>query len=380
MIIAGLVFFYGTVFLLANNFFDGIVMIIAYMLLPLFLAFAVAIFQDTFVCGYNPFDLTVFGYLSMPFMACNMFFESMNFIFREHMEYISLFNRQNLDMFIFLIEAIIFGIALYITFTSHKAESVEQKSDGVFAYPSLIYIYTFIFLFILTSGVTFNTNYLGSAKSIFSSSIVYLFVFIFFMIAHFVYRRKIYINMRMIVFFALTILFASSFSSIAYQTRGFGFSDNYIKDHENVLFTLYTSSPAFEDQELVDELKNDLMEKIEYKEGYDFDYLNITIEIDMDREDIKNNPKLYKYIDDWRKMMIDEYYQYDLNANVCDEYCSWLNFGVSDRDDKNNYLKSFNYSTNHFFVSKDFSDELFKYDNIIVMVDGYTIPLTESIE
>lgn len=378
MIIAGLVFFYATIYLVANNSLDGIVMMVAYILLPLFLAIGVYIFGDIFVCGYQPFSLDIFGFLSMPFMACNMFFESLDFLTVSRYYTNTFFVARYLDMLIFFISTVGFGALLYHTFVSRKAENVEQNSDSFFAYPSLIYFYTFILLFILTSRVTFNYYYSSSTTTLFSSAIAYLFVFIFFAVAHFVYRRKIYINIRMIAFFALSIVLVSGFSTLAYQTRGFGFSDSYTRNHENVIFAFNTVSDAVEDRELVDHLIEELKPIVEeYYGDYNYDYLNLSIEIEMDKEDIQNNPKLYEMIDDHRRLMIDSYYGNDSTNDVSGVNGLWASMNVYEKDNKGNTEKYYYYYTNSFYLEKEFSDELLNYDKIRIIADGYDIEIAD---
>ena len=361
MITTALAVFCAAIDLLANNAIDGIIMIGGYFLLPLFLLLAANAFADIFVVGYNPFNFEIFGYLSLPFMACNAYFEMLNITWSSN--YGSAFNVPYLDIIIIFIHLLVFAFVLYREFTTRAVERAEQNSDNLLAYPFLIYAYSFIFLFIFTSSTVFQQDFMA-ISSIAVSLFVYFFVFIFFMVAHFVYRRKIYINLKMVSFFVATIVLSFIFSQAAYLTRGFGLSENYPEALSSTRYTIGFTANRLEDSEFKNKI-SDYLDEIYGEDAYLDDHWSyFTISFSLDNEQKKDNEAAL-LMEELRKKAIDQFYD-DLHNYNYDELIR-INF----LDDDNDY---YNYDLTYTLDAETFDLLLKAADDFDV--DGLYIPLS----
>ncbi len=374
----GIVLFFGTVYLLANNAIDGVIMIIAYSLLPLFLTLAISLFQSVYIIGYSAIDLNNIFYLSVPVMACNMFFEGISLIMSDYF-YGWLINSSFIDIIIYIAWTIFFGFGLYHLFTKRKAENAEQNSNHFLAYPSLIYFYTFILLFVVTYMFGFNLHSGDELMvSLLSSLLAYSLVFIFFMVAQFVYRRKIFISSKVIIFFVVTVILTFAFSELAYTTKGFGLSYAYIKDHEYVTYSYRTNVNTIEDEELKAYFMDYIANNPAYNdyEYYDESYIGLEFDIAMDKKDIQENQELYNLLEELRIYLIEDYYnqRYD---NY--DYMTSTSLIIYDYEDaafrkiRENY-----YYNGQKEADAELIRALMEYDRVDIRIEGMVYSNTQS--
>ena len=374
----GIILFFASVYLLANNAIDGVVMIIAYSLLPLFLTLAIDLFQSVYIVGYSAIDSNNILYLSMPAMACNMFFEGVSLIIKDYFNS-SLFNSNYFDIIVYIAWTIFFGFALYHLFTKRKAENAEQNSNHFLAYPSLIYFYTFISLFAVTymlglnlhSGVQFTVPLL-------SSLLAYSLVFIFFMVAQFVYRRKIFISSKVIIFFVVTVIVTFAFSELAYMTKGFGLSYAYIKDHEYVAYSYRTYVNSIEDEELKAYFMDYIANNPAYKDYYydEYSYISLEFDVVMDEESIKENPELYNLLEELRIYLIEDFYdQHDDNY----DYADYVSLDIMDYEDAAlRKAREYYYYSGYKEADAELIKALMEYGGTKIRLDGIALLDTQS--
>lgn len=369
MMLCALIAFYGTIFLLANNTLDGIIMIGAYLLLPLFLSIMVTAFQDIYIVGYYPFDLQIFGYLSVPFMVCNAFFEFVGKVFQYNLT--GAFDVKFLDLLITAIFGIIFGITLYRSFISRKAERSEQNSDYFLAYPTVIYFYSFALLFMFTSYLSFSNHHRNLLEVIISGAFIYVAIFVFFMIAHFIYHRKIFINAKMVIFFVITIAASFALSEAAYQTKGFGLSYAYNKNHEMVNYNLYGTLDfkAKHREKIIDYIVDNyeqLPEGASKKETFDFLYVDIEI--------IESDPKspTHELFNKLRNEAIDNYYSEQFGY-YNGGYRMSINVFEYDFDNTKGEEERYSYQKDG-IIDDELIDSLKNIDSVRFVVNGYFIP------
>ena len=301
-----LISFYSTTYLLANNVFDGVVIMLAYIAMPGILLLTINSFMDTFVVGHTPLNFELFGYLSLPLMVCSAFFEMMSTIFGTEMPHI--FSLPYMDIIVSLVMGCIFFVTSYSLFIKRPVENAEQNSNHFFAYPFIIHCYTFCLVFIFTSNQLFTSHVLGVNRNLFSGLMIYLIIFVLFMVAHFVYRRKVYIKKSMIIFFVIIIAFSTALSECAFVSRGFGLSYAYPRAEKEIKYSLEIAVEKIEEsptkEALIKECEDILLNN--YDANFYTDYAHLSIRFSSP---VNGDSKLYQLLEDYRDIAIEEYYE-----------------------------------------------------------------------
>lgn len=218
-------------FLLANNVFDGIIIMSAYTLIPIALFFVINSFMADMVAGYYYTDLFDSGfhiYASVLLMSIKNF---LPMIQSSTVNAAESFDFNFLCFILTLVYACIAAYGLKKTFIERKAEQAEQLSDGFFAYPFIISIYAFMILLILA--------FKGISNSFNGKYIYYLLLFLVYVISSFVYRRKIQITKSCLILFAIFIAGSLCFASISWNTHGFGLADHYESNEGDIISYYY---------------------------------------------------------------------------------------------------------------------------------------------
>ncbi|MCR5230722.1 MAG: ABC transporter permease [Solobacterium sp.] len=208
----------SVMFLLANNTFDGIVMMGAYTLLPLFITLANQTFFQEMIAGfrYRSESLEIVNYFWPAYQAVEV--------------YRAVSNSEPCRI-IHVVILILFGIAgMYLLkkhFIDRKTERAEQLSDEPAAYPFIIHAYALICMVIITCC---------PPREYMSGRIIYyLLLLLAYVVATFVYKRKIEIRFRSLMIFLSGLCAAFILNFTAWQTHGFGRAERYTIDEGDYL-------------------------------------------------------------------------------------------------------------------------------------------------
>ena len=211
-------------YLLANNIFDGVVMIAAYTAMPFAVVGLIVLFGEIFVYGYNPLDNSRMYWFSPLYMLGYNFFVQTEAISNANIPFDGMY------LLLPVLYAVLAAFGLRKHFIDRKSERAEQISNEFFAYPFVIHFYVLACLCMLTFVVSNEPGEIGEWI------IVYLLIFLAFMIATFVYKRRIKVEPKSLIVFAAGILLASLLGFAANATNGFGLSYAYDKNPRNVLY------------------------------------------------------------------------------------------------------------------------------------------------
>ena len=113
-----------------------------------------------------------------------------------------------------------------------KVERAESISNRFLSYPFVIYAYATILLFSVSAS--FN-----SYDSLSGMIIIYTIVFVSFLISTFVYRRKVKIFIKDVIFFVAIIAITLGISELAIYTKGLNLAYKYDHNPENIAFNYY---------------------------------------------------------------------------------------------------------------------------------------------
>lgn len=190
---------------IANNIFDGFVLVCAYALLPVALLMAALAFVNTMVAGDTlVFSYHLAGYLSPLYMCLEGIMSGASL-------------RTAVIMLVF---GIISCIGLRREFIERKAERAQQISNGFFAYPLIIHIYAvFSIAFLIFSfwGERYSGMYI----------LLYLVLFAIYIIATAVYKRSVRISWKPVLIFAIMLACCTGFAYAGWNTQGFGLAQRY---------------------------------------------------------------------------------------------------------------------------------------------------------
>ena len=302
IVILTMVCFNTLLYQVANNVFDGIVAILAYSLLPLFIYIVTTIFFEVFVCGYNIYNVELFGYLSPVYTSALL-------LFRHFDSYDFLFNLKDLNYLLTLLFYLTISIVLLFKyFPKRKVERANESSSNFFAYPLIIYLYTSLCLFGISCNYQFTSNVANFVKEF---VVFYILCFALFVLAHFVYKRKFYFNAKMIVFFVLSIVISLTFCFAAFKTKGFGISE---KDNLSDTYVKYSIEIVSENDKINDYIHEKTNEMI----------IDKYIWINIETQDKQINDELFSLLKGYKQNAINQFYskKSTINSymNVYDNY------------------------------------------------------------
>ena len=259
-----LVVFNTCLYLIGNNAFDGVVMIGAYTVLPAVLLTALEIFADSYIAGHG-FDMSFVAYLSPIAISTDLFFD----LFESSM--IDIHNIPALILYL-----VVSAYLLYKQYVDRAVERASTPSTKIYSYPLVIYLYVFLILLMISSS--FNYGYSSFKDFISDIFIVYLMLFVVYVVAYFVYKRKLYFSYKLPLVFIIAALLTTGFSFAARSTKGFGLANAY--DHNDRLgqYILY-SYADYIPSEITEALK-----EIEGADAYDT-YLNVVVSANENKGD-----------------------------------------------------------------------------------------------
>lgn len=296
--------FNSLLYSLANNIFDGVAMIAAYSLLPIFILIVVTIFYEVFVCGSSGVNITFIEYISPTY--CSILLYLKNIYQSPTFSYIN-----EISHIISLVVFLVFSyIVLNKSFIGRKVERANTSSSNFFAYPLVIYLYTFLCLFGISSNYSYSYKTFGHFFEEFF--VLYLITFAIFVIAHFIYRRKFFISIKMPIFFVIVLVLSLLFCNLARKTNGFSIANSYIKYEPDTKYQINSTLSSNED-----------IEWFTSKNGDSPDI--IFVQIEAYGGSFSLDKKVVDIFEAYRKQAIDEFYTnnafpYITSLNVYDDY------------------------------------------------------------
>ncbi len=296
-------FFYLT----ANNVFDGVVMIGSYSFLPLAFLIACNMLCSVYIKGLITYNFGyVFGFISPFVNAILLSGRARNVRMTLGPCSVTQTYYISLGMTIFFI--LVFGYALYRSFISRKVERAETSSGEFLAYPLIINLYALVSLFSINASM----DVFRKADVFAEFGISYVLIFAAYVMAHFVYKRKFYFNVKMPLFFAAILLISFLLNGAAAATRGFGIAENYITDDALLRYEIrqYGSSTDPEPSEATTWiLKEAEPEKIiPDEENGNLYSAEVTVTVYNSKADRKLLPETIELLEGYRKDSIDAYY------------------------------------------------------------------------
>lgn len=294
--------FETSIFVEANSTFDGVVLIGSYFIMPLFVYIAVSIFNERFIAGINPLYVEkTISYISLP---TSIFICEGNLANRvmECSGDCSIFMHSQLVLLICLaLHMLVSVYALKKNFIERKVERAETISNRFFSYPFVICFYTAILLLITT--MSFIADSKGMIRFDIAESLIYIGIFVFYMIAKFIYKRKIEFKLKDITFFVVALVVSLLLSSISFKAKGFNLYNLYDHNPNNIAIHY---DGWYDEGEIFDLVK---------KKAPEIENVYVMFEIVVDQKDMETNKELVDYIESIRQKSIDSFYNQSTDCN-----------------------------------------------------------------
>lgn len=344
--ITTLVIFNTALYLQANSLFDGIVMIGAYLVLPGFLYLCLSIMSEVFVYGFEFVNYSsLFEIISIVYSSICMLSESVSCFIN------GIFEDANIINFVICIlwHLLISFILLKIDYINRKVERAETISNKLTSYPLLICIYTFMMLFINSCMLYENSL---------EEYLIFLFIlFVMFTIANCVYKRKIKIEIKDVIFYVVSCAVTICIGIVALRTYGFGIAKKYEKNPENVGYMMYYSyyDEFYEDNDVVKTVKEKYPDAV---------YCNVTVSTMISKDQMKSQDKkeLYDFMESYREKLIEEYYK---ENNIINYNCGHVT--IENNFDERRYSDTF---VSHDILNLDSKAQKYNYSINV----GQTLP------
>lgn len=238
--LAVLLLVFTALFLIANNLFDGIVVMTAYS----FIFFVILIVEKSFVsnivAGQSdeaiPWLSELFSLFSPALIAILQHIRILEG-FSEGVKTVGFFpNWVHLSLLIGY--GVLACVALKKYFIERKSENAELVSNDPFAYPFIIHFY----LIGLMAAISFQTLRMDK----FTAVVLILLVLVAYMVAMFVYRRRISLSWKNILTFVVVLVLSFGFSYTGIKTKGFGFAYRYkLNVGETLHYSVYEYSDIY---------------------------------------------------------------------------------------------------------------------------------------
>ena len=359
LVMITLIVFNTMIYLIANNIVDGVIILAAYTCLPLFAYFVIYNYINAYVAGgIGGFDISFVNYTSILAMA----FKLLNGIIEKtQVDFLSI-------GLLFIILIVSF-ILLRKEYVERQVERAGTRSDNFFGYPLIINLYVFICLAILATGYNFRNSNIKDFVS--ENFIFYLLLFAVYVVAHFIYRRKFYLNYKLAIFYLLAIMTTLLFASMFKNSRGFGLADKYILSNKNFYSVSMSNCGT----------NSDIFELIRKKgDMTDPDYIYVAVQIGDEKHRMSLQDETVQMMEEYRKMAIESFYEpsaeynYDVSFHVdskdgnnIDRYYSYFldeRLSVTELTEllKDPLVKVFVYTEQHQYMLEK-NGELMEYTN-----------------
>ncbi|MBR2578475.1 MAG: hypothetical protein IKE38_06030 [Erysipelotrichaceae bacterium] len=312
--VTALIIFNTTLYLIANNIIDGIIMIGAYSFMPLAVFMVLNSMVSSYVAGFSSWNFEFLYYLSPAAMAANIF--------------VSIFDKEQAFVHVLglLAVALIFGCILMKAYTNRNVERAGTPSDRLLAYPFVIYFYVTMCLFFISSGNGYGFESLSAFLR--ENFIIYVMLFAVFMGAYFIYKRKFFFPVKLPVVFAAAVILSLLITGLCKSCHGFGLAQMYERNdpYQQINIIVW-----YEDED------TDVQKYIYEKTGEKASYYNVCIYNDRPEDDkwnMKLSASTMDIIEELRQRGISDFYEKQKGEN----YWMQLNITNSAYGSFNRYL------------------------------------------
>ena len=286
--IIAFVAFNSATYLQAYSSFDGIVMMFAYLALPLLIMLLVQNFVGSYVYGFESIDMDSFLNLtSIVYASGNMLIE----LAQRTTPVITSPISYTVHYLICVLWHIVVSIfVIQKDYINRPVEKAENVSDKITAYPTLIKVFTFCILAITTTLLIdeYYEEYI----------IFFALIFVLYEVANCVYRRKIKIYAKDVVLFIVSTLITIVIAFACFKTEGFGLSRKYIKNPQNVIYRFYQYGDA----------EDDAIHKLIHESYSDAYSVSLNIDVSISHKDLEHSKEVIDLFEEIREKSIDEYY------------------------------------------------------------------------
>ena len=349
--------FNSMLYLIANNIFDGIVMMGAYSLLPVAVFGVISAFLDICVAGLRSTDLpvTVMRWLSPTGLGAMIY----NNLLAASM------NRPLAFKAGYFIALVAYGLlASYVLkaeFIDRQSERAEQVSDRFFSYPLVINLYALCILIVLSAG-RLSLQYLRNHL------IWYLILLLIYIVAMFIYRRRIQVRLKDLGVFLAGILLSFALSAAAWGTRGFGLADSYrLEEGDTLVYSYWATVDMY-----------DLTNR-EQTEDFWSHYADVSVEVQLPVPLKEQDQPVIGFMEEKRRDAINRFYEGDEI-----HYNGWLQIynqrGIGEKTEDFNYWQ---YNMKTLFTEEELK-QLAEYGTVTVYApeinDGEPLSLEEFLE
>jgi hypothetical protein len=314
--ITTLVLFNVAIYSLANNVLDGVVVLGAYTMLPLGIAIALSNYIYTYVCGSSSKVLDFIGYLSPTYIGSMLLRKALP-------EYDPLTSNQYIQ---FILMSLLFiALSIYLLnkhFVNRQAERADSISDNILTYPFIIFIYMLLVMLAIISLYNFSVESIWGFVS--NNLISYILLFAIFMIAYFLYKRKLSFNYKLPLIFIIAMACSLLFAELSKNTHCFGLVDKYLINDPKAKYTIYNYQYNYTDERGYINYDKEVFEYFSKALDQEVDYLEINIR--SNHADYSPNQETIDIFERLRKTSIDEFY----SKNMDQEYQTNLSIDGSD--------------------------------------------------
>ena len=267
------------VFLVANNVFDGIIMTIAYFFIFFIVLFLEKSFTSSIIAGQGDWGV---GWLGEVYLLFSPVMMIINDYLRVFMTMGSIYDFYPAWFTISLL--VMYGLVALIGlrryFICRSSENAELVSNDPMAYPLIIHVYL--------GGLMFALAFQYWKMERFLIVLSLLLLLLAYVIAMFVYRRKIALSRNNVIVFVLTMAIGFGFAFMGMHTKGFGLANQYqLKVGETLIY----------------EINND-------------DYRTRNIHIRIPTHEFSKYQEVIDMMEKYRKEEINQYYQLNSDKKV----------------------------------------------------------------
>ena len=305
---ATLITFNTSLYLLANNSMDGMIMTAAYTCMPLSILFVAFSFLNSYVCGMNNFHFEQIGYLSPLYISGDILYAH----FAKKVPTLSL------GLIVLLIILAASYYFLNRNYVDRDVERANTPSSRFFAYPFVIHFYVAVVLFLITSF--FDYSYSSVLDFISDQFVLYLIVFAIYVAAHFLYKRKLYFSYKLPLIFVSAVIISFLFAGACRVTKGFGISYMYDPDDAFAVYELNGDCDRATEQYV--------FEKTGQYELDNWIYVNIST-ADRQGHPKESSPETLAIFDSFRRQAIEEFYSDKREIQFYNDKSYYTNLGVS---------------------------------------------------
>ena len=296
-------------YLIGNNIPDGIIILAAYTMFPLFAAVAEDLIVTNIIAGnmilVNPAKAWILSPISVYVINCSAL---LNFRLADF----------NLPYFMAgVLYALIGWFGLKKEFDARKSERAEHISDHPLAYKTIINCYAALFSLLFASSLVHYPE----------AEYVVAFVMLLgcYIIATFLYQRKLKLDWKSLALFGAEVIISIAIMLIGWNTRGFGLADKIpLSQGDTLTYEYYLMAD-----------QNDLGRGNDMTMNAHEAYVGFTLAVPTSR--IDEHQEVIDLLESYRKKAIDNYY-----AHKEQEYSGYLRTMNSQ---KGNSIAEYTYPT-----------------------------------